>query len=545
MRESVLWGRRGGRLAIAVAALTVGLAVPAAGVAGNGDGNGKGRDKGTVPSVSAAVPQDLLAQAAQKPEAAFRVIVSGRRGTSTSGVTQDVGDAWAAGGGKSKLNLIRRQFASVSGVSAQLTGAQILWLAQRPDILSIVPDAPIQVADYQNDEIWRQSTAVARLWGTTAGPAPQAPAIAIIDSGIDASRTDDFGARVIARTDLVSDDQGKDPGGDPEGHGTMVAGIAAGASPTYPGVAQNAPLVDVRVAGADGSARESDVIAGVDWVLQHKDQYGIRVANLSLTGNTETSFLYDPLDQAVESLWLNGVVVVAAAGNQGLPDQPVKLSSPGNDPFVITVGALDPNQTVDPSDDFRAPWSAYGVTADGFGKPELGAPGRYMIAPVSTGAYLANEEPGRVVAPGYMWMSGTSFAAPAVAGAAAQVLARHPGWTPDQVKGALMASATQLADTTTIGVGEVNAAAAAATASPPNPNGALDQFVSTDPTTGLQTFSGGAWANAAASGTAWTASGWTSSGWTSSGWTSSGWTSSGWTSSGWTSSGWTESGWTE
>ena len=120
----------------------------------------------------------------------------------------------------------------------------------------------------------------------------------------------------------------------------------------------------------------------------------------------------------MEKLWFNGVVVVAAAGNYGIADGPSGvLYAPGNDPFVMTVGAVDIGGTNEPDDDVAAPWSAYGYTLDGFAKPELAAPGRYMVGPVPEGSTLVVERPDKVVAPGYIQLSGTSFAAPVVAGA--------------------------------------------------------------------------------------------------------------------------------
>src|ERR671933_1130644 len=116
--------------------------------------------------------------------------------------------------------------------------------------------------------------------------------------------------------------------------------------------------------------------------------------------------------------------------------------APGNDPFVITVGADDIGGSVSTNDDTAAPWSVYGHTLDGFAKPELAAPGRYIVGPVPTGATLPTTAPDRIVADGYMWMSGTSLAAPIVSGEAALLLAQHPQWTPDDVKGALMESAS-------------------------------------------------------------------------------------------------------
>jgi subtilisin family serine protease len=210
---------------------------------------------------------------------------------------------------------------------------------------------------------------------------------------------------------------------------------------------------------------------------------------------------------------------------------------------VITAGAVDTNGTTDQADDYRAPWSAYGYTADGFLKPELSAPGRYIVAPAPAASMIASQVPDRVVAPGYIWMSGTSFAAPAVAGAAAQLLALHPDWTPDRVKGALMASATRLADAGT-GIGELDVAAAADVASPPNPNENLDAFVGTDPDSGLQAFSAANWTSAVASSANWTSANWTSANWTSANWTSANWTSANWTSANWTSANWTSANWT-
>ncbi len=214
--------------------------------------------------------------------------------------------------------------------------------------------------DPKDAGLWREVVAAKALWDQPAvtcltnllglkldascipslgSKAPQAPAIAIFDSGIDASKTADFGSRIVARANFASLEP--DATGDPMGHGTMVAGIAAGNGPVYPGVARNAPLVDVRVAASDGRAFTSDIIAAVDWVLANKSTYNIRVANFSLVGTRAASFRVDPLDKAVEKLWLSGVVVVAAAGNNGNAANPVGIGAPANDPFVITVGALD------------------------------------------------------------------------------------------------------------------------------------------------------------------------------------------------------------
>src|SRR5207249_8555703 len=134
--------------------------------------------------------------------------------------------------------------------------------------------------------------------------------------------------------------------------------------------------------------------------------------------------------------------------------------------------------------------SAYGKTMDGFAKPDLSAPGRYMIAPTPMDGTIAKTVPGRIMAPGYMWMSGTSFSTPVVSAAAAHILARHPGFTPDQVKGALMLAANYLPSVAgnAGGVGEIDAGVASTIDDPPNPNVGLYQFVKDDPVTGGQSF---------------------------------------------------------
>jgi subtilisin family serine protease len=415
---------------VSTLALTL-VPVLSAGIAATGD-----------KSSSPVVPPSLLDAAAAQPDALFRVVVQGGQGTHSAAVADAVTAVKAAlPAGATEL---RRTFSAIDGVAATLTGKQIVRLAKWRGISAITPDTTLRSTGYENSEMWRQTSNLQQLSvPPETGSLPQAPAIAIIDSGIDATRSADFGSRVVASVNVSS----RAPGatGDQQGHGTMVAGIAAGASALYPGGAPNAQLVDVRTADANGESLASDVIAGIDWILAHRAQYGIRVVNLSMVGDTQTSFLSDPLNKAVERLWFSGIVVVVAAGNRGTGTGEVDMSSaPGSDPFVITVGAIDQAQSSVSSDDFVAPWSSYGHTVDGFAKPELSAPGRYLVMPAPPGSTIATALPDRVVAPGYMWMSGTSFAAPVVSGAAAQLLARHPSWTPDEVKGALMHTARPL-----------------------------------------------------------------------------------------------------
>ena len=509
-RSNALWGRSGKR-ALVLLSLAAMLVVPVAGSAAPG-----GQDKAT-----AVVPNNLIAQATANPDQQFDVLVTGNKDRSASSVADDVSN---------EHGNVKRRFLTVNGVNATLSGKDLLKLAQNSHVLSIVPNTKEKASSYQDNTMWRDSTDMTILQnafdpntGAITGPAPQAPAIAIVDSGVQPRA--DFGSRLVASVVMCSLCPAI-ASGDDEGHGTMVAGVAAGASAKYPGGAQNAPIVSIRTADASGQSLESDVIAAADWIDAHAKQYNIRVANFSLASADQTSIRVDPLDKAVERLWLDGIVVVAAAGNHGSATGPVSMSyAPGNDPFVITVGAVDQNLTSDPTNDTVPYWSAYGTTMDGFSKPDVSAPGRYMISPVPALSTLATTAPDRVVVPGYMWMSGTSFATPVVSAEAAQILARNPSWTPDQVKGAIMLSANYLplvsgfAD----GVGEVDGGIAATMSGPPNPNVGLYQFVSNDPVTGKPTFNAASWATYVGSGASWSQASWGEATWARASWNAASW----------------------
>jgi len=532
VRGNALWGRRGesrsnalwgsGKRGIVITALAAMLVVPVAGSAAP-----------KVPS-KAVVPQSLLNDAANHPLQMFDVIVQGDGGSQAA-----QGDV-QSGGGKFK-----KRFVSLSGVSASLPGAVILKLAKFPHVTAITPDVKVKTAGYEDATMWQDSTDLSILQnsfdpntGEITGPAPQAPTIAIVDSGVQDRA--DFKGRLVQKVDLCSVCS-SGGGDDLEGHGTMVAGVAAGAglNGQYVGGAPNAKIISIRTANANGESRMSDVIAAADWIRQNASKYNIRVANFSLAGASETSFRVDPLDKAVESLWFNGIVVVAAAGNHGSASGPVSMSyAPGNDPFVITVGAVDQHMTSDPSDDTIPEWSAHGTTMDGFHKPDIAAPGRYMVSPVPSTASMPAAVPDRVMAPGYMWMSGTSFAAPVVSGAAAQILARHPSFTPDQVKGALMLTANYLPNdgVGAGGVGEIDAGVASTIDDPPNPNEGFRQFVKSDPLTGGKSFDAVSWNEYVKANASWSQASWNTASWAEASWNAASWAEASWNAASWNSS---------
>jgi serine protease AprX len=518
-RSSALWGKGGrGFVSFVVVALAL-TASTAAGAAS--------RYAYTTPG--------LLVSAKASPSQTFNVIIQGDADKSTGAVASVVKNELKSGK-RGAAKGIKRQFTSVNGVAANLTGAQIVHLVSKPGIAAITTDAPVQLAGgLSNKQRWPFVSGVQNFWAN--GTAAATPTIAVVDSGIDASRPD-FGGRVVAQVNMTS--LTGNSAGDGRGHGTFVAGIAAGSADGYAGAAPSSKLVSIDVMDDQGMAMTRDVIAAADWILANKDKYGIRVANFSLHSSQANSFMYDPLDQAVERLWFSGVVVVAAAGNYGVDGRPSGVPfAPGNDPFVITVGADDIDGSVSTNDDLAAPWSAYGYTLDGFAKPDIGAPGRYMVGPVPVSSTLVTEKPTSVVAPGYIQLSGTSFAAPVVAGAAAQILSAHPTWTPDQVKGALMVTASRTPNAAPLsqGVGIVDVAKAVALSSAPNPNVALNRFVGTN-VTGGKVFDAASWASTASANASWASASWSDASWASASWNSASWASASWASASWASASW-------
>ena len=513
-RSSALWGK-GGRSAL-LSAIAIFLIVPLVATAGT-----SGTSKAVGSAGATYVTPGLLAGAVKHPGDKINVIVTSNAGTA------------AAENASKSVGSIRKKLPLVDGVTVEMPAARLASLAKVPG-LTITPDAPVKVSGssgYSSTQVWPYESGIAKTWPTSTSPKP--PAIAIIDSGIDASRAD-FTGRVAASVNLST--LPNNSAGDGRGHGTFVAGIAAGAAAGYTGAAPTANIVMVDVMDDQGVAKTSDVIAGCQWVLANKDKYGIRVVNLSLHSITPSNFTTDPLDRAVEKLWFNNVVVVAAAGNYGSATGPSGVRyAPGNDPFVITVGAIVVGGTIGIGNDLVAPWSAYGYTYDGFWKPEISAPGRYMIGPVPTTSTLAVEKAANITAPGYIQLSGTSFAAPAVAGAVAQLLAKKPTLTPDQVKGALMVSAKDAPNDVpySSGVGELNADKALSVTRIPNPNAGVDNFLVKDPVTGATTFNAVSWQDAVKAGVAWDDISWQDVAWGDAAWSAVAWQDVAWDDVAW------------
>jgi serine protease AprX len=231
-----------------------------------------------------------------------------------------------------------------------------------------------------------------------------------------------------------------------------------------------------------------DVIYGLQFVVDHKTDLNIRVVNLSLESTVQQSYKTDPLDAAVESAWFNGIVVVAAAGNHGATAEAANYA-PGNDPYAITVGAVDDLGTKNGGDDVPAEWSSVGRTQDGFAKPEIMAPGAHIVSTLAPGSAFTTLCPTCIVSGSYIRAGGTSMAAPVVSGVVALLLQRRPEMTPDQVKYTLVKSARLIA----AGVPEVNAGAALNPTPGPTANAGLTPNTLVDAATGSIDYSRSSW----------------------------------------------------
>src|SRR5579864_4309854 len=526
LRSNALWGRGGRRAGVATASLVVLFVMAAGATAATVKSPNGGSSKAFVQS-------SLASAIAQNPNQKFDVIVMGDKKGNANGLYKNL----LGSGSNASVADVRQQFNSINGLEASLTGTQILGLANKPWVTSIVPNEPVKSSAVQlpnsNSQLWAYATGA--VVDYTNAALPKLPTIAIVDSGIEPGRSD-FGNRVLGQVNFTS--LSPNSPGDGYGHGTFVAGIAAGSAPGYAGVAPKANLLSLDVMNDQGEATVADVIKACDWILANKSTYNIRVANFSLHSANRASVLFDPLDQAVEKLWLNGVTVVAASGNYAQNGQASGVNfAPGNDPFVITVGASDIGTSLSAADDTNAPWSAWGYTPDGFMKPDMAAPGRYIVGPSPANGTLALERPGSVMAPGYMQLSGTSFSAPMVSGAAAMILAKNPSWTPDQVEGALMLTATPEtgAPAGSLGVGELNVPKARmlrGNTALPNPNAWLDQFI-TSASDGSKVFDSAAWESAASANVAWNSVAWSDAAWSDAAWASAAWTDAAWSDAAW------------
>jgi serine protease AprX len=400
----------------------------------------------TLPSLNPALA-DL---AARSPHERVEVIVQLNPGTARGAAAPLVREL----GGK-----VTRDLHIINAVAAELPAAGARELASRPEVRAVSPNAatkPQATGDGLSTS-YNASIQTPYLWNTYRGNG-RGVGVAVVDTGIAGGLADfrnsvDKSSRVIGSAVVNPDAK---TATDTYGHGTHVAGIIAGDSRNrdeadgnkgrFMGVAPAANLISIKASDDEGNATVLDVIAGIQFAVDHKAEYNIRVLNLSLESSASESYKTDPLDAAVEAAWFKGIFVVAAAGNRG-PGGDAVSHAPGNDPYVVTVGAVDDQGTKEIADDVPTTWSSRGTTQDGFAKPDIYAPGARIVSNLAPGSAYSKLCADCVSDGGeYIRAGGTSMAAPMVAGAAAIGFQLDPTLTPNRAKALLRDSDRPLTD---------------------------------------------------------------------------------------------------
>jgi subtilisin family serine protease len=320
------------------------------------------------------------------------------------------------------------------------------------------------------------TTGTDAMLATNAGTDGTGIGVAVLDSGISAKQKSLAGRIVLSR-----DFTGEGTTDDLYGHGTFVASMIAAKRGSYGGIATGANLINFRVLNSQGTGTTSALLNALNAVLTSRAQYNIRVVNLSLGSMAVDSYKNDPVCRAVRKLVNAGIVVVAAAGNEGKDSTHGKLfgriHSPGNEPSVITVGAVNTFGTDVRSDDVVTTFSSRGPTRsfwkdangtkhyDNLLKPDVVAPGNKIIGAAAPDNKIESENPELCVSmcqgqsgKGNMRLSGTSVSSPIVAGAAAAMLEANPSLTPNMIKMILMYTAQSLKGYNMLeqGAGELN-----------------------------------------------------------------------------------------
>ncbi len=466
---------------------------------------------------------ELLAQAAAQPTARLKVIVQKTaHDTSLEALVARLG-------GRVTLDLH-----IINAFAAELPAQAVATVAGAGGVRWVSLDAPVVKTDCTDcvntnrlQNVYDQAIRADQVWGDGQG---YGVGVAVLDSGINPAQDlyTPMGRSRLVASAAFNDDWNRTVY-DGYGHGTHVAGIIGGnggaSNGSYIGVAPAANLINVKVSNDDGSASASSVVAGLQWINDNKTTYNIRVVNISLNSSVKESYNNSAIDAAVEILWFNSVVVVVSAGNNGRG----ALTPPANDPFVLTVGATDDQGTATRTDDTVTSYSAFGRTESGFAKPDLVAPGNNIVSLLSSrSSTIAQGHPDHIVNDAYFRMSGTSMAAPMVAGAAALLLQREPGLTPDQVKYRLKTTAMRgdgwrAYDPGKAGSGylDVYAAVHSTTTASANTGISVSQLL----TTGSNPIT---WGSVSWNSVSWNSVSWNSVSWNSVSWNSVSWNSDFW-----------------
>ncbi|MGI9615596.1 MAG: S8 family serine peptidase [Acidimicrobiales bacterium] len=405
----------------------------------------------------------------------------------------------------------------------------------------------LSMVELLGDEVTTTPMMLADLVGKVTGNLQRANGgdgtgvdVALIDSGV--APVDGLdGPNVVHGPDLSTE------GGfsevaylDTYGHGTHMAGIIAGNRVDHEGVAPGARIVSVKVAGEDGVTNVAQVIAGIDWVIEHRNTDGlnVRVLNLSLGQGGVTTHEGDVLSAAVERAWNAGIFVVVAAGNEG--DTRPQLDSPAIDPYVMAVGAVDGVIETRTKRQAPAAWSGFG---DGDRNPELAAPGVSIASYRVPGSTVDLLAPTARYGDDLFLGSGTSQAAAVVSGLAARIFEDDPALTPDEMKATLLASAiTRLSGAEDqIGAGVVRGGVAWTS----QQYGATAQNhpAAAGPGTGIVAPTGNSWSGGEWSGNSWSGNSWSGNSWSGNSWSGATWSGNSWSGATWSGNSWSGNSW--
>ena len=474
---------------------------------------------------------------------------------------------------------VTRTLEVISGFAARVPAGAVPALRAVGGVVEVTVDAPVRLeaGDWIDDG--GKNATVKAIRSAAGGGAKNTTAltgagigVALIDSGVAPVPGVSQAGKVVNGPDLSFESQ--TPGLaqiDTYGHGTHMAGIIAGSDPAagFEGVAPGAHLISLKVAAADGASDVSQVIAAIDWVVGHRNDPGlnIRVLNLSFGTDSVQSAALDPLSYAVEAAWNKGIVVVVSVGNEGAAAANVTM--PAANPYVIAVGAADPNGTDARTDDKVATFSSRGSAAR---HADLLAAGRSLLSLRVPGSYIDTAYPAARVADatGQQRLfrgSGTSQAAAVVSGSVALLLQQRPGLTPDQVKRLLVRTADPLtgADPIAAGAGQLDIAEAATLIAP------MDAVQKWPAATGLGTLEASRgsshvadsdgnvlmgerdifgtawvpskWAPVSRNGTAWSGGTWNGNVWTGKDFTGTSWASRTWSPAVWSGRSWAGRSW--
>jgi serine protease AprX len=394
-------------------------------------------------------------------------------------------------------------------------------LAADPDVVAVTPDGLLAPAGRPEPSgpSYGAADTVAAPAAWARGLTGAGTVVALVDTGV--SDHPDLSGRVVHGPDLSG---GNKPTRDEYGHGTVMAGLIAGdgtTDPRFVGVAPEATVLSVKVAGADGATTASRVLTGIDWVVTSRHDTGVDVLTLAWATDTMQSARIDPLAHALTRAVDAGVVVVTPTGNAG-PDAG-SIGSPGTAPAVLTVGAYDTTAGA------VADWSGRGPTVDGIDGIDLVAPGAALVAPVDHRSTIAIGARRAMLGTHLIRGSGTSHAAAVASGAAALLREAVPDEDARVTQARLTASVRPLSEpATTAGAGLLDlsllhtgtAPAAAADPFPTDGRGDLDEAGGTQ---------GSRWSGSRWSGSRWSGSRWSGSRWSGSRWSGSRWSATGWT----------------